>query len=191
MFRLFFHYAPGTARTQCIYNQKIQTNGPYIYVASHESWLDYPLMGSCVIDLYHLTNKKKAFAWYFRPIANLLGVVDGVGLTALHSLLQKLRAGSNILIFPEGSRSVNGVIAPFKRGAFSLSIESDIEVIPVLISRTRELVSKGSLNWTGQKGIVIEVEMLDPVKGNLGENAECFAKRVRELMHHHRKNHNG
>lgn len=191
MFRLFFRYSPGTSRIRFIPNENLQLGSPYIYVSSHESWLDYPLMGGYLIDLYHLTNKKKAFVWYLRPIARLLGVVDGVGHSALYILLQKLRVGSNVLIFPEGSRSVDDKIAPFKRGAFSLSIESGIEVVPVLISGTRELVAKGSLNWNDQKGIIIEVEILDPVKGNPGEKSEDFAKRVRELMHHHRKNRNG
>ncbi|MEJ2497317.1 MAG: lysophospholipid acyltransferase family protein [Sulfurovaceae bacterium] len=104
--------------------------------------------------------------------------------------MQKLRNGSNVLIFPEGSRSVDGKIGNFKNGAFALSIKSDIEVVPVLISGTKLLVKKGSLNWLANKNVTIEVQMLPPVKANAKEDVSSFANRVRAMMIASQKNHN-
>jgi 1-acyl-sn-glycerol-3-phosphate acyltransferase len=191
MFRIFFTYAPGTAAIQLIKSDAIDPNSPYIYAASHESWLDYPLMGAYVTDLYHLTNKKEAFVWIIRPIAILLGVIDGVGGNPLHKLLQKLRVGSNVLVFPEGSRSCDGEIHPFKRGAFSLSSESGIAIIPVIISGTRHLVRKGSMNWSSTKGVIITITMLSPMKIADNESVEEFTARVHALMIQYQKSHNG
>lgn len=191
MFRIFFTYAPGTASIRLIKSDAIDPNSPYIYAASHESWLDYPLMGAYITDLYHLTNKKKAFVWIIRPIAILLGVIDGVGGNPLHKLLQKLRSGSNVLVFPEGSRSGDGMIQPFKKGSFSLSRESGVAIIPVIISGTRHLVRKGSMNWSSTKGVVITITMLAPMKIAEHESAEDFTARVHALMQQHQKNHNG
>ncbi|MEJ2498042.1 MAG: lysophospholipid acyltransferase family protein [Sulfurovaceae bacterium] len=125
-----------------------------------------------------------------RFTARLLGVIDGIGNQALYILLQKLRNGSNVLIFPEGSRSVDGKIGNFKNGAFALSIKSDIEVVPVLISGTKLLVKKGSLNWLANKNVTIEVQMLPPVKANAKEDVSSFANRVRAMMIASQKNHN-
>lgn len=155
---------------------------PYIYAPSHESWLDYPLMGAFITDLYHLTNKNRAFAWYLRPIAKLLGVLDGVGNNSLHPLLQKLRENSNVLIFPEGSRSRDGEMGSFKYGAFALSLKSGVSIVPVNIYGTHELVGKGSMNWGWNKGVDIIAEMLDPVSPLLDETKEEFATRVRDIM---------
>lgn len=189
MFRIFFRYSPGVKKLSLIKSNEIKAGEPYIYVASHESWLDYPLMGAYIVDLFHLTNKKKAFAWYLRFTARLLGVIDGIGNQALYILLQKLRNDSNVLIFPEGSRSVDGKIGNFKNGAFALSIKSDIAVVPVLISGTRLLVKKGSLNWLANKNVTIEVQMLAPIKANTTEDALSFAKRVRDIMCQNQNNH--
>jgi 1-acyl-sn-glycerol-3-phosphate acyltransferase len=191
MFRLFFRYAPGTAGVTLKRSDEILSDHPYIYVASHESWLDYPLMGAYITDLYHLTNKQKAFVWIIRPIARLLGVIDGVGGNPLYQLLQKLRMGSNILVFPEGSRSVDGKIQPFKKGAFRLSKESCVPIVPVLIDGTRHLVSKGSLHWRSKKGIEITVTMLSPMMIDEDESDEEFSERVHTLMSLSRKNRNG
>lgn len=191
MFRLFFRYAPGTSKISVIRSDDVQPDHPYIYVASHESWLDYPLMGAYITDLYHLTNKQKAFVWIIRPIAQLLGVIDGVGGNPLYILLQKLREQSNVLVFPEGSRSPDGELQPFKHGAFRLSQESRIPVVPVLIKGTRNLVSKGSLDWHPEKGIEITVTILSPIDPDEGESVEEFSARVYGLMAHHRKNRNG
>lgn len=191
MFRIFFTYAPGTAKTVLYRSDAIEPTSHYIYASSHESWLDYPLMGAYITDLYHLTNKKKAFTWIIRPIAVLLGVIDGVGGNPLHQLLLKLRSGSNVLIFPEGSRSSDGEIHPFKGGAFSLSRESGVAIVPVIISGTRLLVQKGSMNWSDTKGVVITIMMLEPMSINDDESLQDFSARVRSSMLLHQKNHNG
>ncbi len=190
MFRFFFRNSPGVKKLSLIKSNEIKSDQPYIYVASHESWLDYPLMGAYIVDLFHLTNKKKAFAWYLRFTARLLGVIDGIGNQALYILLQKLREKSNVLIFPEGSRSINGKIGNFKNGAFALSMKSDIAVVPVVISGTKLLVKKGSLNWLANKNVIIEVQMLSPVKANAKEDVSSFANRVRAMMIASQKNHN-
>lgn len=182
MFRIFFRYAPGIGKIDLQINPNYNPNTHYIYVASHESWLDYPLMGSFIADLYHLTNKKDAFSWSIRGISKLLGVIDGVGHYALHALLQKLRNGSNVLIFPEGSRETDGKLLPFKRGAFSLSIESGVFIVPVILSGTRLFVPKGTLHWQKERNRTIKIELLEPIAPRLEESAEALKQRVWDVM---------
>jgi 1-acyl-sn-glycerol-3-phosphate acyltransferase len=191
MFRIFFRFAPRTDTVNIQINVPYRDSQPYIYVASHESWLDYPLMGAYITDLYHLTNKKNAFSWSIRGVAKLLGVIDGVGNNALHALLQKLREGSNVLIFPEGSREVDGVLLPFKKGAFALSLASGVSIIPVIISGTRKLVPKGSIHWQNTPNISIQIQMLEPIHPHDGESAEELKQRVWDIMNAVQKNHNG
>jgi len=182
IFRVFFRYAPGIGEIDLQMNPKYNPDEPYIYVSSHESWLDYPLMGAYITDVFHLTNKKSAFIWLLRPISALLGVMDGTGINILHLLLQKLREKSNVLIFPEGSRSVDGKLLPFKKGAFALSIESGVPIIPVVISGTRHLIPKGTFSWQKVKDIGIKVRFLEPMAPCEGENAQEYKQRVWEKM---------
>lgn len=182
IFRIFFRYAPGIGKIDLQMNPKYNPDNHYIYVASHESWLDYPLMGGYITDVFHLTNKKTPFIWFLRPISTLLGVIDGVGINILHVLLQKLREKSNVLIFPEGSRSVDGTLLPFKKGAFALAIESGVPIVPVVISGTRHLIPKGTFSWQKVKEIVIKVRFLEPMAPCEGENAQEYKHRVWEKM---------
>jgi 1-acyl-sn-glycerol-3-phosphate acyltransferase len=129
-----------------------------------------------------LTNKKNAFFWSIRGIAKLLGVIDGVGNHALHALLQKLRENSNVLIFPEGSRESDNSLLPFKRGAFSLSIESGVSIVPVILSGTRRLVPKGTIHWQNVRNIRIQIQMLEPITPCDGESAEELMQRVWSVM---------
>lgn len=191
MFRLFFRGAPGVGKIEIIGSSNCNPNVTTLYVASHESWLDYPLMGAYITDLYHLTNKKDAFSWSIRGIAKLLGVIDGAGNNALHALLQKLREGSNVLIFPEGSRETQAALLPFKKGAFSLSIESGVAIVPVIISGTRFLIPKGAVHWQDIKNSTITIQFLELITPAQGESAEALKNRVWDVMNMAQKNHNG
>lgn len=191
MFRLFFRFSPGVGKIEIIGSSNRNLNITTLYVASHESWLDYPLMGAYITDLYHLTNKKNAFSWSIAGVAKLLGVIDGAGNNALHALLQKLREGSNVLIFPEGSRETQGSLLPFKKGAFSLSIESGVAIVPVIISGTRLLVPKGTIHWQNIKNSMITIQFLEPITSTPGESAEALKDRVWDIMSAAQKNHNG
>lgn len=182
MFRIFFRYAPGIGKIDFQISPKYHQSTPYIYVASHESWLDYPLIASFITDLYHLTNKKSPFIFFLRSIASLLGVVDGVGVNVLHTLLQKLRRNSNVLIFAEGSRSTEGSLLPFRKGAFSLALESGVHIVPIVISGTRHLIPKGTLSWQNVKEATIKVQIMDPMKPLQGEDVQQYKERVWEKM---------
>jgi 1-acyl-sn-glycerol-3-phosphate acyltransferase len=182
MFRLFFRYAPGVGEIDLQINPKFDRSHPSIFVASHESWLDYPLIGGYITDLFHITNKKSPFVWLIRPVSALLGVIDGIGINVLHVLLQKLRRGSNVLIFPEGSRSTDGRLLPFKKGAFSLSLESGVPIVPVVISGTRHLVPKGIFSWQKVKAITIKIRIMEPMEAQEGEDAQQYMQRVWEKM---------
>jgi len=190
MFRLFFRYAPNISKVTVVKDDALSGDKHYIYTASHESWLDYPLMGAYVTDIYHLTNKSNAFHWSISGVGKLLGVVDGIGGNPLHNLLQKLRDNSNVLIFPEGSREVDGTLLPFKKGAFLLSLESGVPIVPVIISGTRNLVAKGSMNWLNISEVVVTVKMLQPIHILEGETVDRFKDRVWGVMRDRQNNHN-
>lgn len=182
MFRIFFRWVPGGGKIQWSIDPKVKSGVHYVYVATHESWLDYPLMGSFIEDLFHLTNKKKAFVWFLLPVARLLGVRDAIAQNPLYSLLHCLRGSSNVLVFPEGSRSIDGSLGKFKPGAFALSIAANVPVVPVIIEGTRHIVPKGSYLWTASSGGIIRVSVMEPMGAFEGEDAAVFACRVREKM---------
>jgi 1-acyl-sn-glycerol-3-phosphate acyltransferase len=68
--------------------------------------------------------------------------------------------GYSFLIFPEGTRSLDGNLGPFRRGGFFLALESRAPIVPVTIRGTRELMPKGQRFSRRGK---VEVVFHDPI----------------------------
>jgi long-chain acyl-CoA synthetase len=80
---------------------------------------------------------------------------------ALQNLSEVLRQGSNIIIFPEGTRSIDGSLAPFRKTYAILSRELGIPIVPVAISGAWRALPKGAR--LPRLFAPIEIEYLQPV----------------------------
>jgi 1-acyl-sn-glycerol-3-phosphate acyltransferase len=65
-------------------------------------------------------------------------------ISSISRAVDVLRDGVNISIFPEGTRSFDGKLLPFKKGPFHLAIESGVDIIPVTIHGTEQMMPKGT-----------------------------------------------
>jgi 1-acyl-sn-glycerol-3-phosphate acyltransferase len=72
---------------------------------------------------------------------------------SLDAALQSLKQGISFAIFAEGTRSADGRLRPFKRGAFTLAIEAGSPIVPVSIAGTQRVLPKGS--WRLRAGNVV------------------------------------
>lgn len=89
---------------------------------------------------------------------------------------EALRAGLHFLIFPEGTRSKDGRLQPFKRGPFYLAMETGAPVVPIAISGTQKLMRKGSAKiYPG----VVHVRVLQPIWPNEFETRDELMRAVR------------
>jgi 1-acyl-sn-glycerol-3-phosphate acyltransferase len=61
-------------------------------------------------------------------------------MRSLDAAAQKIRAGSSVVLFPEGHRSRNGKMGPFKSGSFYLAIQAGVPVIPITLNGTRAVL---------------------------------------------------
>jgi 1-acyl-sn-glycerol-3-phosphate acyltransferase len=68
----------------------------------------------------------------------------------------KIKGGVSVLIFPEGTRSRDGNIRPFKKGGFVMAIDSGVPIVPVVITGTRAIMPKGKFRvYPGHVRMVI------------------------------------
>ncbi len=76
---------------------------------------------------------------------------------AMKNAAEKIHHGMSVAIFPEGTRSPNGSIQPFKKGGFTLAIKSQIPIMPIAISGSRGIIQKRSMKvYPGSISILIE-----------------------------------
>lgn len=133
---------------------------PYIIMCNHQSALDIFVLYLAMPFLFKWIAKRQLFSipvvgWIMKR-ANYISIdreSPREGLKAINDAAQKIRNGLNILIFPEGTRSRDGKLLPFKKGVFSLALRAGVPVIPVGINGTGRLQPKESI-MPGEKGVI-------------------------------------
>ena len=132
--------------------EKLDSAKPYIFAANHQSQFDIlALQGFFGVDFRWLAKKELFQVPIWGPAMRKAGYIPvdrSHGRQALKSLgeaAQKIAAGTSVIIFPEGTRSKDGKIKDFKAGAMVLAIKSGVEIVPVAIDGTYEILPKGKL----------------------------------------------
>ena len=140
--------------------ERLDQGTPYVFMSNHLSFLDGPLLMTVLDRPARVIVKRFVFRI---PVLGLgmrfSGYVpldkEGAGAgkrsIALAARLIK-KEGYSFLIYPEGTRSFDGKLLPFRRGGFFLAIESGAPIIPVSVKGTYELMPRGK--WLIRKGPV-------------------------------------
>jgi len=131
---------------------KLAPGQPYIFAANHQSMFDIPaLQGWLGVDFRWLA-KKELFQvpLWGRAMrrAGYIPVDRAHGRAALKSLdeaAERISGGTSVIIFPEGTRSRDGKLQPFKTGGIILAIKSGVPVVPMAIIGTHKILPKGRL----------------------------------------------
>ena len=128
--------------------------GASIVMANHSSNLDPPVLipllpGRVIIYLKASLMRIPVLGYALRLAGDIPVTRDGSmeGAKAASTMAQReLERGSCLVVFPEGTRSRDGSLLPFKKGPFFLAMESGAPVVPVSIVGATRMLPKGSLN---------------------------------------------
>ena len=165
----------------------------YIYVANHASLFDIPavLVGiPATISLFYKKELERIpiFGWGMKYGKTYIAVDRRGGQDALQSLEEaanKIRQGASVLLFAEGTRSENGKLQPFRRGAFSLAVRAGVPIIPVTINGSFHILQKHSLRMRpGTIRLVLE-EPIQPPASNGRERELQLRDEVRKKIEQH------
>lgn len=125
---------------------------PRIFLANHLSTLDIWVVAPALPDTTRFVSKRSIF-WIpvlgqAMAVAGFIPIDRSDRTRAIRSLgraAQRIRDGESVILFPEGTRSRDGKLGRFKRGAFHLAIEAGVPVVPVAISGTGKVVRPRSI----------------------------------------------
>ena len=127
----------------------LNKNTPTIYVCNHESFLDIPLIYQLPIRMKWVVKHSMTYipimGWMVRLTGHLtIDRSKKSALKKLNNLLQPLNSGIPVMLFPEGTRSLDGSLQPFKNGAFLLALEHGLCIQPLVIEGAFEVLRSGS-----------------------------------------------
>ncbi len=146
--------------------EHLQGEGPYIFAANHSSHLDAPLVLAALPTSLRLRLQVAAAADYFftnpwkgalvKCFLNAFAFQrKGPGReTSLERPRQLLSQQHHLLIFPEGTRSRDGQLQPFKWGIGKLAVAGPYTVIPMYIEGAHEAFPKGA-RWPRRRQVVV------------------------------------
>jgi 1-acyl-sn-glycerol-3-phosphate acyltransferase len=139
-------------RVESVGRANLPANGSYILVANHQSYLDPCGLVRALGSVPRFVTKRELCAVpVFGQAVRALGqiVIDRSdpesAKRTIEAAAQTLPGGVQVCFFAEGTRSVDGSIGPFKKGAVVLGLQTGLPLVPVSISGSRHLMSKGSL----------------------------------------------
>jgi 1-acyl-sn-glycerol-3-phosphate acyltransferase len=130
--------------------EHVPATGPVLLVSNHVSVLDPPLVGGASPRELHFMAKEELFRipLFGRLIASLNARPvrrDGSDSRALKAALRLLEEGRALLVFPEGTRGVEGQLGDGKPGAGMLAVMSGAVVVPVHVSGSGRALPAGRM----------------------------------------------
>ena len=140
---------------------------PYVAVSNHESYADIFLISHFPWEMKWLSKdtifRIPVMGWMMRMAGDIplrRGDRDSV-LEAVAACRDRLAKKVSVMIFPEGTRSKDERMLPFKDGAFRLAIESGVPILPIVVAGTRTAMAKGSFTF---RRAVAHARVLEPIE---------------------------
>uniref|UniRef100_UPI0040561E2D lysophospholipid acyltransferase family protein n=1 Tax=Candidatus Electronema sp. TaxID=2698783 RepID=UPI0040561E2D len=165
---------------------------PYIFIGNHCSMADIMAFSGYIRHDYRWIAKKELFkipvfgagmkAVDYIPIDRSHG---REAVQSLNDAAQRIAEGCSVILFPEGTRSADGHLQPFKTGAVMLAIKAGVELVPVGFNGTHQALPKGKLLSRGGE-VLLRIGTPMPTAGfkakDKQELAALLQQRVAELL---------
>ena len=157
-----------------------------IFVANHQSIYDIPILFWALPFQLRIIAKASlgrfpVLGWHLRYTGHLLVERERTGAATLKHVAAMAAGGRSLIVFPEGTRSRDGRVGPFKRGLFLMAIEAGLPIVPVSLAGSRRVMLKGRLmTCPGDVDVVVHAPI--PTRGMSRGAARSLADRARGIV---------
>ena len=167
---------------------RIDTSKPHVYAVNHGSAIDIPVIYANLPFQFRIAFKKELLSypvvgWQLKRSGQVC--IDqqnpSHSVSSIRSALKGLKAGLPLVIFPEGGRTPDGEIKPFLAGAFFLAIKAQVDIVPVALVGTYELLP---MNTYHIKSRPLEMRVGEPIStsGLKGHDLQALSAQVQKAV---------
>jgi 1-acyl-sn-glycerol-3-phosphate acyltransferase len=168
--------------------ERLDPRQTYIFTPNHQSMIEVPLLVTYLKRNPAYLAKKEVFKYpIFGYGISLMGVIPvdrsntQAAVESARAATEMLRKGKDYVVYPEGTRSRDGRLLPFKKGAFIMAIDAGVPVAPVTISGCTKIMPKGEVKIFPS---TIYITVHEPISthGYSKENVAELMNRAREKV---------
>ncbi|MBX6423973.1 1-acyl-sn-glycerol-3-phosphate acyltransferase [Thermosulfurimonas sp. F29] len=169
--------------------ERLDPEKRYVFFANHRSQMDIPVLEEVLrpFEIRFLAKRNLFRIPFFGWGLSALGYIPveredpREGLRSLIACAERVRAGYSVVVFPEGTRSADGRLLPFKTAGFLIPIRAGVPAVPVAILGTEKILPKGKLIVRPGRVRVIIGEPI-PTQGLSSRDKEKLARKVRNFV---------
>lgn len=174
--------------------ENIHSNENFLFVSNHVGLLDSPLLMMYVNEPLSFISKqemrKVPILRQWMELQHCLFLNRSNSRAAIKTILQgihNIKLGDNMIIFPQGTRSLNNEFLPFKQGSFKLALKSGVRIIPVSIKGTNEVLEDNAFNVKSAKVYIHFGKPIDLGSYTKEDQKQCAAiisRQIKETYDH-------
>ncbi len=130
--------------------ERLDPSRSYICAANHQSIYDIPIVFAALPLQLRIISKDSIgrvpfLGWHLQRTGHLLIDRSKSGAGTMKKLARLVRQRHSLIIFPEGTRSIDGSVAKFKGGSFLIAVDAGLPVVPISIQGSRHVMFRGRL----------------------------------------------
>jgi 1-acyl-sn-glycerol-3-phosphate acyltransferase len=158
----------------------------YVFASNHQSIYDIPILFDSLPYQLRIVAKESLgrvpfLGWHLRRTGHLLVDRKNPGADIVVKMRRLVDQGHSLIVFPEGTRSVDGTLGRFKKGSFLVAIDAQLPVVPVTVEGSRLVMKKGRLMvCPGEVRLTVHEPI--PTAGVSRDQVMAFAERIRERI---------
>jgi 1-acyl-sn-glycerol-3-phosphate acyltransferase len=140
-----------------------QNKKPVIIICNHQSLLDILVLNTLFIHFKWVSKTELfslPFVGWLMALSGYIRIKRGKMESIKKMMLdcsKAIQKGNSVLIFPEGTRSVDGTLGRFREGAFRLALKNQVSILPVKLTGTAEALPKNSIMMKKKQLITVSV----------------------------------
>jgi 1-acyl-sn-glycerol-3-phosphate acyltransferase len=166
--------------------ERLDPKRSYIVAANHQSIYDIPILFASLPIQLRIISKASLgripfLGWHLQRTGHLLIDRSKSGAGIMKKMARLVRQHHSLIIFPEGTRSIDGSVARFKGGSFLIAVDAGLPVVPISIQGSRHVMFRGRL-MVCPGTVTLTVHEPIETAGVAREEVRDFSARVHDVV---------